>query len=192
MRPATPWFATSPDALRAALVAAVLAAIGGLGPASAQPTPGRAAPTIVVPGDDEAPTSIELPALPAEADLIALPPGPRSDLRFMVDARSVRVLPGGELRYTFVVVSASGSRSVSYEQMRCESREWRLLAVGSAGATWAPARAPRWRLLPDGDAFGQRAVLHKDIFCPSRVAVGDVREAVSALRAGLHPRAISP
>lgn len=156
-----------------------------LQPAAAQATP---AP-IVVQGEDEGPTTIELPAYPADADLVALPAGPRADLRFLVDARSVRVLGGGELRYTFVVIAPSGSRSVSYEQMRCESREWRLLAVGGAGARWTAARQPRWRVLPDGDAFGQRAVLHKDIFCPGRVAVADVREAVSALRAGLHPRA---
>lgn len=163
--------------------------LGGAGalPAAAQ----VASSPIIVQGEDEGEgqTTIELPAYPVDADLIALPPGPRADLRFLVDARSVRVLAGGELRYTFVVIAPSGSRSVSYEQMRCESREWRLLAVGGSGARWTPARQPRWRVLPDGDAFGQRAVLHKDIFCPGRVAVADAREAVSALRAGLHPRA---
>jgi len=142
-----------------------------------------------VPGEDFTEVSVELPAYPRDADLVALPAGPRPELRFLVDARSVQVLAGGEVRYAFVAVGASGSRSVSYERMRCESREWMMVAVGGGVARWTPARQPRWRVLPDGDGFGQRSVLHKDIFCPGRVAATDAREAVAALRAGLHPRA---
>ncbi len=197
MQRATRWSATLPDRRWVAACALALAALSGPGasaPARAQGAPAAPAQSVVVAGRDDAEIRIELPAHPADADLVALPPGPRADLRFMVDARSIRVQPGGELLYTFVVIAPSGSRSVSHEQMRCESREWRLLAVagtppGNASPRWTPARQPRWRLLPDGDAFGQRAVLHKDIFCPGRVAVADAREAVAALRAGMHPRA---
>jgi hypothetical protein len=35
-----------------------------------------------------------------------------------------------------------------------------------------------------------RTILHQDIFCPGRVAAASLNELRSALKAGLHPRAV--
>ena len=35
-----------------------------------------------------------------------------------------------------------------------------------------------------------RALLHKDIFCPARLPVASLKELQSALKAGIHPRAV--
>ena len=141
-------------------------------------------------GDDGEDLSIGLPAWPAEQELIPLRQGLRPDLRFWVDPRSLELLPGGEVRYTFVARSASGARAVTFEGMRCASRERIILATGSLDGKWVPARSPRWDRVDFRDPTGMREVLHKDIFCPARVAAASVAELRSALKAGIHPRAV--
>ena len=188
----------------AVLVAATLLSVGcstvgrGVPPAVQQGTAdAKAASTDARPqvllqgaGDDGGDLSIGLPAWPAEQELIPLRQGLRADLRFWVDLRSLELLPGGEVRYTFVARSARGARAVTFEGMRCGSRERIILATGSVDGKWVPARSPRWNPIDLRDPTGMREVLHKDIFCPARVAAASLAELRSALKAGIHPRAV--
>jgi hypothetical protein len=173
----------------------LLLSMAAMAPAAAQPA-GVAAPAsgrqqVAIPsGDEEADVKIELPGYPADADLVELRQRLRPDLRFYVDSRSVQVLPGGEIHYTFVIRTSSGARNVTHEVMRCMRQDRMILAVGTADRKWMPSRFLRWEPIEQNDMAGQRAALHKDIFCPARVPVADAREAVAALKAGMHPRAV--
>ena len=131
----------------------------------------------------------DLPDFPRDADLVEIRQSVRPELRFFVDARSVQVPGGDEVRYTFVVSNASGGRNITFEAMRCLARTRVTLAVGSANGTWTAARFARWEPVDVNDTAGQRGTLHQDMFCPSRAAVANVKEAVQALRSGMHPRA---
>ena len=70
-------------------------------------------PGVLLPGmgEDGGDLSIVLPAWPEEQDLILLRQGVRADFRFWVDQRSLELVAGGEVRYTFVARSANGARS---------------------------------------------------------------------------------
>ncbi|MBC7781402.1 MAG: hypothetical protein H7125_15005 [Proteobacteria bacterium] len=149
-------------------------------------SPSRQQVVIVSEGDD-GDLKIDLPAYPSDADLIELRQVLRADLRFFVDTRSLQVTPGGEVRYTFVVRTAGGSSTVTFESMRCAARERMILAAGTADRKWTPARMPRWDALERNDMVGQRAVLHRDILCPARLPIRNVQEGVAALRSGIHP-----
>ena len=154
------------------------------------PADGR--PRVLLPGmgEDGGDLSIVLPAWPEEQHLVALRQDLRADLRFWVDQRSLELVAGGEVRYTFVARSASGARTVTFEGMRCTSSERIILATGSTDGRWVPARSPRWTPVDRQDPTGMRALLHKDIFCPARLPVASLKELQSALKAGIHPRAV--
>ncbi|MCA3152868.1 MAG: hypothetical protein ING77_16995 [Rhodocyclaceae bacterium] len=190
--------------LPAVMIAAALLATGcgTAGPGVAPAVPPAASdakqasvdgrPQVLLPGagDNGGDLAIALPAWPEERDLILLQQGVRADLRFWVDQRSLELVAGGEVRYTFVARSASGARSVTFEAMRCGSRERIILATGSVDGRWVPVRAPGWNPIDRQDPTGMREVLHRDIFCPARLPVASLQELRSALKAGIHPRAV--
>jgi len=161
-------------------------------PASAAVPAPKATPTgqqVLLPGfGEDSDTTIDLPAYPADADLIELRQGVRPDLGFFVDARSLQLAPNGEIRYTFVVRSASGARNVTFESMRCPVRERMIIAVGGTDRRWAPARFLRWEALELNDTLGQRGTLHREMFCAALLPIASAKEGVAALRAGGHPR----
>ncbi len=162
----------------------------GAGEAKQAPVDGR--PQVLLPGAGEngGDLAISLPDWPEEQNLVLLRQGVRADLRFWVDQRSLELVAGGEIRYTFVARSASGARSVTFEGMRCGSRDRIILATGSIDGRWVPVGAPRWNPVDRQDPTGMREVLYKDIFCPARLPVASLQELRSALKAGIHPRAV--
>jgi len=200
---------TVPGGTRAGALHCLLAAVvllSGCGIAGTRPADSAAKPAaedpkavaaalgphVLVPGEgnDGKDLAVPLPAWPQDKDLVVLRQDRRPDLRFAVDPQSLQLVPGGEVRYTFVARSASGARSVTFEAIRCVSRERMMLATGTADGRWTPVRTPRWESVDRNDSTGMRAVLHQDIFCPGRVAAASLNELRAALKAGLHPRAV--
>jgi CNP1-like family protein len=127
-----------------------------------------------------------LPAYPADENLIRFEVGPTSAFDFFVDAKSVSVEKDGVIRYTLVARSPSGALNVSYEGIRCESRERKLYAFGRSDKTWAPARSADWVGIPSGRTYpnSQQAVLADEFFCPAQGKVRSTEEAVTALKRG--------
>lgn len=129
-----------------------------------------------------------LPPYPAMDGLVGFDAGPTSAFRFFVDPASISVGDDGVIRYTLVARSASGALNVSYEGIRCASRERRLYAFGREDKTWAPARTSEWTRI---SLSAHHAALADEYFCPVRGAVRTADEAVSALKRGGHPGARS-
>ena len=89
------------------------------------------------------------------------------------------------VRYVLVARSASGAESVSFEGIRCQSREYRVYAVGQPEGGWA-GRASEWRPIPRQWNSSQ-AALARQYFCPGRAAIRTSSEGQEAVRAGGHP-----
>ena len=77
--------------------------------------------------------AVQLPASPKESSLQPFYVSATTDNRFWVDLDSVSVGSDGVVRYTLVVRTGTGAKNVSYEGMRCETRERRLYAFGRSG-----------------------------------------------------------
>jgi hypothetical protein len=136
---------------------------------------------------DELP--VQLPAVPKLGDLIEFDPGRPATLRFFVDPASLSVGTDGIVRFTVVVRGDGATSNVSYEAIRCKTRERKVFAYGRADGTWYAARDPRWTKIGGLTSDGHRFVLYEDYFCPSRQIIATAREGVEALRRGGHPRA---
>ncbi len=130
---------------------------------------------------------VKLPAAPKAENLQSFYVSAASKNQFFIDMKSLSVGADGVVRYVLVVLSPQGARNVTYEGMRCETRERRIYASGHTDGSWAKARRNEWTRIQDEYANRYHAALFLDYFCPVGVIVRDADEAKRALLKGGHP-----
>jgi len=129
--------------------------------------------------------SVTLPVFPKPGSLVEFSVSAASSNRFLVDVETISLGSDGVVRYVLVVRSASGAENVSFEGIRCATREQKFYAFGSRGE-WSAARGAQWRLIESRDINRQHAVLFTDYLCPEvSVSKRSVREIVQRLRFGV-------
>jgi CNP1-like family len=172
----------------------VLAGVGALASleAAAQELPIRdeAADTIDFGQAPFKEKKVRLPAPPKAENLVRFDAGPsRPGFENFVDSATLTLDEDGVIRYTLVVKSDMGASNVTYEGIRCATRERRVYAYGRRDGTWAEPRDSEWKKIGAPSLEGPVYVLYNDFFCPGRQAVRSAGEAIAALKAGGHPRA---
>jgi len=93
--------------------------------------------------------AVDLPAAPLPENLLPLYVSAATDNDFFVDVVSLTVGPDGVVRYVLVIQSAGGARNVSFEGLRCETRERRVYALGRLDGTWSRSRNESWQRIRD-------------------------------------------
>ena len=131
----------------------------------------------------------QLPAYPKQENLLKIDLGAAANFDFFVDIASIGIGTDGVVRYTLIARSASGAMNVSFEGIRCSTRERKLYGFGHPGGTWSKARNSDWVPITRVQTNVQHVALADDYFCPKRRIVRTAAEAVSALRRGGHPDA---
>lgn len=109
----------------------------------------------------------QLPPYPKPDNFIAISLGPRFGNRFLVDYPSVTAGEDGVVRYSVVVESPSGARTVNFEGMRCATGERKLYAFGhgdyKSGGVWARNRYAKWEPILSRNDY--RRELFHHYFC---------------------------
>jgi len=121
---------------------------------------------------------VKLPPFPGDA-LIEFRVEGRGDFRFFIDPASIAVGNDGTVRYTLVARSGAGVDNVSYEGIRCSTREQRAYAFADANKTWRAVSAP-WRPVRQRWHFA----LRREHFCPLDTIIFDAAEGIDALKRG--------
>jgi hypothetical protein len=121
--------------------------------------------------------------------LLQFDPGRRTILRYFVDPASLTVGTDNVVRFTVVVRGDGAASNVSYEAIRCKTRERKVYAYGRPDGTWNQVRNPIWTKIGGPDFEGYRFALYENYICPSRQSITTAREGVEAFRRGGHPRA---
>lgn len=129
---------------------------------------------------------VSLPATPKQENLLPFYVSAATSNRFFIDGSTLDVGSDGVVRYVLVVLSAEGGRNVTFEGMRCETKERRIYASGRLDGTWSKARRNEWVRIQDAYANRHHAALFLDYFCPVGVIVRNVDEARAALVRGGH------
>lgn len=129
-------------------------------------------------------TQAQLPAYPKDENLISLDVGSATPHRFYVDAASVSTSKEGVVRYTMVIRTAGGATNVSFEGIRCESREQKYYAIGRRDKSWVRARNPEWRRVEHKDFTAHHITLYREYFCQGKQMNEPAAKIVSALRSG--------
>lgn len=133
---------------------------------------------------------VKPPAWPQDADLVPIYVSAVQTNQYFVDSKSVSLGPDQVVRYTLVVRTAGGAQNLSFEGMRCETREWKTYATGRAtasGGQWVPARIAEWRPIENKPVNRHHAALSKDYFCPNGSSLRNTEDGLNALRLGGHP-----
>lgn len=123
-----------------------------------------------------------LPGNPRPDNLIPFEAGAATPHRFYIDAPSLSVGEDGVVRYTLVVKAAGGATNVSFEGIRCETREQKLYAVGQRDGRWVRAREPEWRRIEYKEINRHHGVLFADFFCQDRRRARSLKDILEALR----------
>lgn len=131
----------------------------------------------------------QLPAYPDLTRAIAFEVPPSRPAQFFIDPKSIAIGTDGVVRYTLIAKSTSGTLNVSYEGIRCETREKKLYAFGRMEGDWSRNRFAKWEEIPGRARDPQHNFLYSDFFCPGSSIVDSADEAISALISGIHPRA---
>lgn len=124
----------------------------------------------------------QLPRAPQAADLVAFYVSPATDYRFSIDRKSISVGQDHVVRYTLVGISEQGARNVSYEGMRCDTREKKLYALGRPDGTWVKSRNNQWEAISELNANRQHAALAKDLICIDGLTPPDVKPILARLK----------
>jgi len=130
----------------------------------------------------------KIPSYPKEGNLTPFDAGGTSPHRYFIDAQSLSIGEDGVVRYSLVVKTGGGATNVTFEGIRCDTREQKYYALGQANGTWARARNPQWRRIEYREVNKHHYVLLKGILCTSAVSgatpVTSVKEAVRHLKDG--------
>lgn len=130
---------------------------------------------------------VTLPTAPRADALLPFSVSATTSNSFFIDGRALSVGSDGVVRYALVVLSPEGGRNVSYEGIRCETRERRIYASGRGDGSWSKSRANEWVKIQDVSGNRHHAALFLDYFCPGGIAARDAEEVRDALRRGGHP-----
>lgn len=136
----------------------------------------------------------KIPPYPKDGNLVQFDAGPASPHRFYIDTQSLSIGDDGVVRYILVVKAAGGAVNVTYEGIRCESREQKDHAVGHAGGGWTRARNPQWRRIEYRDANRHHGVLYSDLLCTGGISgaspLASVKLMVERLKYGQPARIV--
>lgn len=129
-------------------------------------------------------SEVVLPASPSEASLLSFYVSAATENRFFIDGATLAVGSDGVVRYVLVVVSPQGVRNVTFEGMRCDTKERRVYAAGRMDGSWSKGRRDEWVPIRDAYANRHHTALYNEYFCPVTGAVKTAAEAKEALMRG--------
>jgi len=125
-----------------------------------------------------------IPNFPKQENLLEFHAGPAERNRFFVDGATISVGTDGIVRYVLVLKTSGGASNVTLEGIRCETREYKLFAVGRSDGTWNKVQNPQWRAIENKLMNRHHAALNRDFLCPGGLAPHDAVAIRSALRRG--------
>ncbi len=107
-----------------------------------------------------------------------------SSMVFGVDPATLRISDDGIVRYVMVATSASGTRNVWYEGLRCATGEFKTYARHSPEGTWSKVVNAEWR-----SVFGTMPSKHALQFgragaCDNAAPGSSVNDIIHRLKAG--------
>jgi hypothetical protein len=127
----------------------------------------------------------QIPAYPQPKNLALVDAGSATAHKFYVDTASITVGEDGVVRYTSVVKTGGGATNVTFEGMRCSTREQKLYALGRSDGSWVRARTSKWQRIMHRDLAPHHWVLYREFFCPQPSIPTPPKVAIDALKRGV-------
>lgn len=126
----------------------------------------------------------QLPGAPTDADLLSFALDGRPDYRYAIDRKSLSVGADGVTRYSIVITSPSGARTLNFEGMRCPTGERKIYAFGRPDGSWSKNRAARWDFIRTRQASSYHSVLFHEYLCAGGEGTASVAQILKRLKSG--------
>jgi len=126
--------------------------------------------------------TVLLPAAPVQENLLPFYVSPTATHTYSVDGKSISVGEDGVVRYTLVAQSAGGAQNISYEGIRCQTREMKSYAFGHKDGKWSRSRRDQWQRIVGTGANRPQAALQHDYFCRGGLVSGKAEDIAKRLR----------
>lgn len=123
-----------------------------------------------------------LPAYPKTENLVPIVVSSATSNRFMVDTESISVGKDGVVRYTVVIESPRGARTVNYEGLRCETMERKIYAFGQADGKWTENKRASWEDIKRRSLLSYHKPLFEGVFCDLGFPIKDANEGIRKLK----------
>lgn len=124
-----------------------------------------------------------LPAFPREENLVPFNVSSATANKFMIDTASVSVGSDQVVRYTVVIESPRGARTINHEGMRCDTAEYKIYGFGEGGA-WRENPRAKWEPFKQRSLLSYHKALFEDHFCPDGIAIRNAKEGIRHLKRG--------
>ncbi|TDR80415.1 CNP1-like family protein [Paludibacterium purpuratum] len=100
---------------------------------------------------------VTVPSYPDKPDWVGFFVPLKTNYQFFVDSKTLSIGQDGVVRFVLRVVSPSGAENVSYEGIRCQSKESRSYAFGDTlGKKWYESTRAIWKRLSGDDTTRER------------------------------------
>lgn len=108
-----------------------------------------------------------LPDYPGDEDLLEFQVDrPDSPFRYLIDATHLDTsAEDGVIRFTLLLESRRGARNVSFEGIRCSTRDYKVFAYGDGRGAFHPTHLPEWQAISSRDADPVRVDLLNHYLC---------------------------
>ena len=110
-------------------------------------------------------SEITLPSYPDDRDLLPVPVNRNDTLKIYIDGKSISLAQDRVARFSLIVESGSGARSVFYDGYRCETRQYKTYAIGTGQHVWTPTVNPSWQAIPRPEINAFRDNLYRRHVC---------------------------
>jgi hypothetical protein len=115
-------------------------------------------------------SEVTIPPYPRDENLLAVPLLATDTLKIYIDRASLSRGADRVARFSLVVESPSGARSIFHDGLRCETREYKTYAVGGPEQAFTPVKNPVWRQIPRPAANAFRYHLYQHYICDAHAS----------------------
>lgn len=126
--------------------------------------------------------AVQLPPYPKDQNLVPFEVSSATSNKFMIDTASISIGKDQVARYTVVIESPRGARTVNYEGLRCDTMERKIYAFGQDDGKWAENKRASWELIKVRSLLSYHKALYEDVFCDVGITVRDPEEAIRKLK----------
>ena len=125
---------------------------------------------------------LDLPTqLPNEKNLRAFRTGPDTVLTFLLDTTSLKIGSDKVIRYVVVIKNSSGSSSIKYEGIRCDTFEYKPLGIVGIDNKWIATPSSQWRIIPNQGYNQYQATLGRYGLCTGNSPNTNFKQAILSL-----------
>lgn len=124
-----------------------------------------------------------LPAFPKDENLVPFYVSATANNQYLIDKSTLDVGKDGVVHYVLVIKTRGGAKNVSFEGIRCQTRERRIYATGQDG-NWTSARDSEWQAISGRSALSYHRALADEYFCPEGLIVRSPAQALRKIKAG--------